>query len=365
MIQNQFLSKYVTSQCSKLSPYLSPIHNDAAKHAQGVTSDVAATLLQLISQQASDSRRPPADLHPSRGPSSPLSATPPPASSCAPSPAAGLATAATETQFTQDQDLRNGNTWKRNVLRKKIISLHHKGEGYKKISKALFISQNTVAKVVQKFKKDGTATISQRRPGRPRKLTPRQERLLMRRDEENRHASSLQLSKEVESQTGVTISRDTIRRTLQRNGMPDIRTPTPTPNTVRGRKPEVTLIREGKKEATGISEAQQRDKSEKTTIGVKERGDNTTSIEESCLEDATCVCVCVCVHMYVETGIEGPVEPKERRKIHFAVPATEPTQLDPRQVEMLPPSLWNQLPRDIRLAPSITFFKSKLKTTTF
>ncbi len=100
-----------------------------------------------------------------------------------------------------------------------IISLHKKGEGYKKISKALLISQNTVAKVVQTFKKDGTATILQRRPGRPRKLTPRQERLLMRRVEENRHASSLQLSKEVESQTGVTISRDTIRRTLQRNGM--------------------------------------------------------------------------------------------------------------------------------------------------
>ncbi len=99
---------------------------------------------------------------------------------------------------------------------KKIISLHKKGEGYKKISKALLISQNTVAKVVQTFKKDGTATISQRRPGRPRKLTPRQER---ERVQENRHASSLQLSKEVESQTGVTISRDTIRRTLQMNGM--------------------------------------------------------------------------------------------------------------------------------------------------
>ncbi len=104
-------------------------------------------------------------------------------------------------------------------LRKKNIYFHKKGEGYKKISKALLISQNTVAKVVQTFKKDGTATISQRRPGRPRKLTPRQERLLMRRVEENRHASSLQLFKEVESQTGGTISRDTIRRTLQRNGM--------------------------------------------------------------------------------------------------------------------------------------------------
>ncbi len=98
-------------------------------------------------------------------------------------------------------------------LRKKIISLHKKGEGYKKISKALLISQTF---------KDGTATISQRRPGRPRKLTPHQERLLMRRVEENRHASSLQLSKEVESQTGVTISRDTIRRTLQRNGPPRV-----------------------------------------------------------------------------------------------------------------------------------------------
>ena len=50
---------------------------------------------------------------------------------------------------------------------------------------------------------------SQRRPGSPLKLTPRQERLLMRGVEENRHASSLQLSKKVESQTGVTISHNT------------------------------------------------------------------------------------------------------------------------------------------------------------
>uniref|UniRef100_A0A3P9CU39 Transposase Tc1-like domain-containing protein n=1 Tax=Maylandia zebra TaxID=106582 RepID=A0A3P9CU39_9CICH len=103
--------------------------------------------------------------------------------------------------------------------RKEIISLHKKGEDYKKTGKGLHISQNTVAKVIQKFKKDGSATILQRRPGRPRMLTSRQECLLMRRVEENHHGSSLQLAKAVESQTGVTVSCDTIQRTLQRNGM--------------------------------------------------------------------------------------------------------------------------------------------------
>uniref|UniRef100_A0A3B3HBD5 Sleeping Beauty transposase HTH domain-containing protein n=1 Tax=Oryzias latipes TaxID=8090 RepID=A0A3B3HBD5_ORYLA len=97
-------------------------------------------------------------------------------------------------------------------LRKETISLNKKGEGYKKISKGLHISQNTIAKVIEKFKKDGSATILQRPLGCPWKLTPRQERLLMRRFEENRHASSLQL---VESQTEVTVSHDNIRHALK------------------------------------------------------------------------------------------------------------------------------------------------------
>ncbi|XP_016313037.1 cyclin-dependent kinase 12-like [Sinocyclocheilus anshuiensis] len=56
----------------------------SAKHTHDITSDVATTLLQLISQQASESRHPATDLRPGRGPSSPPSATPPPASSYAP-----------------------------------------------------------------------------------------------------------------------------------------------------------------------------------------------------------------------------------------------------------------------------------------
>ncbi|XP_060882845.1 protein phosphatase 1 regulatory subunit 1B isoform X3 [Labrus mixtus] len=35
----------------------------------------------------------------------------------------------------------------------------------------------------------------------------------------------------------------------------------------------------------------------------------------------------------VSTEVEG--EPKERKKIHFAMPSSAPTNLDPRQVEMI------------------------------
>uniref|UniRef100_A0A3P9L4D9 L1 transposable element RRM domain-containing protein n=1 Tax=Oryzias latipes TaxID=8090 RepID=A0A3P9L4D9_ORYLA len=60
-------------------------------------------------------------------------------------------------------------------LRKEILSLHKKCESYKKIGKAFHIIQNTLAKVIQKFRKAGNEIILQRCPAHPRKLTFKQE----------------------------------------------------------------------------------------------------------------------------------------------------------------------------------------------
>ncbi|XP_003200579.2 uncharacterized protein cdk12 [Danio rerio] len=100
-------SASVTSADSEDSALVKSDATDSksTKHTDDSTPDVA-TLLHLISQQASGSKSPPADLHPNKGPSSPPSPSPPSASSDAPSPTSSLANTASETPFTQDQDLR-------------------------------------------------------------------------------------------------------------------------------------------------------------------------------------------------------------------------------------------------------------------
>ena len=94
-------------------------------------------------------------------------------------------------------------------IRKRIVEMHLKGSSYQKISDALLISRNTVAKVVQRSNKTGHV-INIKRSGRPMKLTARDERHLKRTLEANRKTSASELASIVKVQSGTAVSSATV-----------------------------------------------------------------------------------------------------------------------------------------------------------
>lgn len=62
-----------------------------------------------------------------------------------------------------------------------IVERYRSGEGYKKISKALDISWNTVKGVINKWRKYGT-TVTLSRSGRPSRVDKKTETKLVRED---------------------------------------------------------------------------------------------------------------------------------------------------------------------------------------
>mgnify|MGYP000512504603 CR=1 FL=1 len=96
--------------------------------------------------------------------------------------------------------------------------MHSDGQGYKKIAAVLQLSKNTVAKIVQNYQKYGSGTKVCKRSGRPRKISKRSERHIVKLVMEDRKRSASKVAEELSESTGVTVSRQTIARTLNRAG---------------------------------------------------------------------------------------------------------------------------------------------------
>ena len=75
-------------------------------------------------------------------------------------------------------------------LKQTIISLHQDKQGYNKITKTLKLSKNTVAKVVRKYKNNGTLVAVNGRSGRQRKLTVWSARYVTRLVDQNPRKSA-------------------------------------------------------------------------------------------------------------------------------------------------------------------------------
>uniref|UniRef100_A0A8C5MHI1 Transposase Tc1-like domain-containing protein n=1 Tax=Leptobrachium leishanense TaxID=445787 RepID=A0A8C5MHI1_9ANUR len=107
-----------------------------------------------------------------------------------------------------------------------VITLHRKGNGYKKIAKMLNIPRETIGSIIRKFKAKGTVETL---PGRSRKkmLTLTAVRYLKRRVEKSPRVTAEELRKDL-SDVGTEVSAQTIRRTLRNEGL-HARTPRRTP----------------------------------------------------------------------------------------------------------------------------------------
>lgn len=101
--------------------------------------------------------------------------------------------------------------------RNKIISLHQKSLGYKKIHKKTKIGVSTVAYIIKKWKATGSV-VNRSRRGPRRKTTRRVDRHILRRVLPNRGLSAPKITAEVEDLFGVSVSPQTIRNRLHEEG---------------------------------------------------------------------------------------------------------------------------------------------------
>ena len=100
-------------------------------------------------------------------------------------------------------------------LRNKVMELYKDGKGYKKISKALQMPVSTVQSLIKKWKIQGSLDTKPR-SGRPRKISAKTARRIVRDTKKNPQVTSGEIQAALEKDS-VVVSRSTIRRYLNKN----------------------------------------------------------------------------------------------------------------------------------------------------
>ena len=102
-------------------------------------------------------------------------------------------------------------------LKRRIVALHEDGQGYKKIANTLKLSCSTVVKIIQRFKRAGSA---QNRPrvGRPKNLSARAEHHIQMLSLKDRRRSALSIAADIEEVVDQLVRAQTICRTLHQIG---------------------------------------------------------------------------------------------------------------------------------------------------
>ena len=102
-------------------------------------------------------------------------------------------------------------------IRKLIIDHHLSNMSTRAIARAVNRPQSTVADIVKRFTRTGLFTHGQRgRCGRPRLLSQRTERLIVRASVINPKATAREIQSDVQG-SSLSVSSGTVKRTLRRN----------------------------------------------------------------------------------------------------------------------------------------------------
>ena len=103
-------------------------------------------------------------------------------------------------------------------LKRRIVALHEDGQGYKKIANTMKLSCNTVAKIIQHFKRAGS-TQNRPRVGWPKKLSACAEHHIQILSLKDQHRSPVSIAAETEEVWGQPVSAQAIHRTLHQIGV--------------------------------------------------------------------------------------------------------------------------------------------------
>ena len=102
-------------------------------------------------------------------------------------------------------------------IKDKIVNLQKAGMGYKKISKQLGEKIKTVGAIIRKWKKH-KVTANLPRSGAPRKISPHEISMMMRKVRDQPSTTQEELVNDLKA-VGTTVTKRTISNTLHREGL--------------------------------------------------------------------------------------------------------------------------------------------------
>lgn len=102
-------------------------------------------------------------------------------------------------------------------MRELVIKLRQEKKSLREIAQIIGRTHSTVQKIIKKYNTTGNIENTPR-TGRPKKLTYRDERSVLRMVREQPRTSAPQIAAQVEKETGKHVSSECIRRTLRKRG---------------------------------------------------------------------------------------------------------------------------------------------------